>query len=186
MRLSLLIPLAVASLWACGARAGELRPRTAVLRSNVDQTTQQTAIEFCDDEKLPSTCRPLGRKAGYSQGQWQEIRSLCEAEADHGLIWKYVGETLGFVAGTYTAGPIGGIAMANILQQVTRTPGEIASIRAGSDGLPAVLGDDQEFRISIQQMVDILNGIDLCLKSWEAEQSPRYKRWNNGWARPLG
>jgi hypothetical protein len=161
------------------AHGGTVEPINSVLRSRATDNGK-LVIEFCE----LGGCQSLGRDDGYSDKEWEEIRSICWQEGHYGMAKRIVSQTLLAIMGTAVGGPTTGMVAASAIGLLSTEAAPNAYLTAG-DVLPGVTGEGK-FVLSVRNYVDLIDGIRACAEDWNSRQSPTYKKYNNGWARPLG
>ena len=120
----------------------------------------RTIIAMCEK----GSCKSLVKRAGYTQGEWNQIASMCrrhQAIAPLRTVVKYVGEIAGFV---FKSSPAG--AFSFILTTFATSPEEERAVRAANRRMGSAF-NKLSIELSVGEFYQLTEGIKVCANKLE-------------------
>lgn len=171
----------ITSLASIPAFAGEATPFTASIQSR-QVSEDRSIIEYCE----LGNCRSLGPAKGYTTEEWQKVAEICDEYSYVGTSVIDSGVDLGALS--VAVSKLAMQAKVLLLAGFFIFDGKVSEEDAAnaSDMVKGMLAKDLKFPMTLDRFISLRNGIEACSKEYEWRNSKYYKRYINGWARPLG
>lgn len=150
------------------------------LRSSTDLASKKTKFEECNRDE----CTPIGPKEGYLKEEWDAIQKICKDEGYYGEAQQVVFIGLVTIPMTVVA-PAGVATVGAILHGASSeaVPKE-ALVQVGET--LHVIFTDSKFDLRSRKIIHFVDATELCIQKFEWFRGKTYRRYINGWGRPLG